>query len=129
MPPQFGKGSRAASLYSREHKVEKKQDNSRGPGPGEYPIPGSIGQGHKFTLKGRQFPPGEGGKPSGPGPGTYLPNFMDATVPRSIHPRVPDPEHKESAAPYGNIGSMIGKDGPRWTIGNKEKLELGAGSP
>jgi hypothetical protein len=129
IPPPFGKGSRAAALYSRDHKPTKKRADQGGPGPGEYSVPGSIGQGYKFTLKVRQFPPGEGGKPIGPGPGAYLPNFMDAPGPRSIHPRVQEPKIHEIGAPYQNIGSTIGKDGPRWTIGNREMLELGPGSP
>jgi hypothetical protein len=125
MPPTFGKGARTASLYSRRDENQRKQPITA-PGPGEYPIAGTIGKGKKFTMKARQFPPPETGKPEGPGPAAYLPNFLDAPVPRTIHPLVPALGDTKTRAPYLDIGSTFGT-GPKITIGIKERLELGPG--
>lgn len=88
-----------------------------------------MGEGKKFTVKARRFPPGAEGSPSGPGPGKYLPTFLDAPGPRSIHGLVPNPKDKEAKPPYVGLESTFGKGGPKWTIGNREKLDLGPGIP
>jgi hypothetical protein len=77
-------------------------------------------------MKARQFPPGESGKPDGPGPGKYLPNYSDKPGMRSIHGKVSDPKDKEAKPQYVDIGSTFG-NGPKWTIGRKETLNLGPG--
>jgi hypothetical protein len=77
-------------------------------------------------VKARNFPPGEGGFPAGPGPGRYLPDFQDRPGMRSIHGRIPAPKDKEAAPGYVDIGSTFG-NGPKWTIGRKETLALGPG--
>jgi hypothetical protein len=127
LPPAFGKDAPASSFHGKIGPIKKKGDgDAAGPGPGQYPVGSDIGQGRKWTVKARNFPPGEAGFPAGPGPGRYLPNFMDRPGMRSIHGRIPDPKDKEQKAPYVDIGSTVG-DGPKWTIGRKETLALGPG--
>jgi hypothetical protein len=125
VPPAFGKEAPASSFHGKIGLIKKK-DAPSNPGPGQYPIPSEIGQGKKFTMKARQFPPGEAGKADGPGPGKYLPNFLDRPGMRSIHGNVSDPKDKEQRAPYVDIGSTFG-NGPKYTIGRKETLALGPG--
>jgi hypothetical protein len=128
LPPTFGKGAQASSLYSRRGDVQARA-KAASPGPGEYPIGTTVGQGKKFTVKARRFAPGEEGSPAGPGPGKYLPKWLDAPGPRSIHGLIHDPKDKETKPPYADIGSTFGKGAPKWTIGNREKLDIGPGIP
>jgi hypothetical protein len=128
VPPGFGKGAQASSIYSRtgDPQAGKVAD---APGPGQYVIGGTIGGGRKFTVKARRFPPGEEGCPAGPGPGRYIPKWLDGPGPRSIHGLVHDPKDNQTRPPYVDIGSTFGKGGPKWTIGNREKLDIGPGIP
>jgi hypothetical protein len=126
VPPQFGKTAQSSSLYSRRGDFQTKA-RAASPGPGQYPVATTIGQGRKFTVKARRFAPGEEGSTAGPGPGKYLPNYLDTPGPRSIHGLVHDPKDKETKPPYVDIGSTIGKGTPKWTIGNKERLDIGPG--
>jgi hypothetical protein len=125
MPPAFGKEGPGSSFHGKIG-PNKKKGAQVDPGPGEYPITGEIGRGKKWTMKARQFPPGENGKPDGPGPGKYLPNEQNRPGHRSIHGKIPEPKDKEKRPQYVNIGSTMG-DGPKWTIGRKETLALGPG--
>lgn len=126
MPPAFGKGSQASSLYSRHGDVQTKA-RAATPGPGQYPIGTTMGGGKKFTVKARRFAPGEEGRADGPGPGKYLPQYQDGPGPRTIHGLVHDPTDKETKPKYVDIGSTFGKGTPKWTIGNREKLDIGPG--
>lgn len=99
------------------------------PGPGEYSIKSDFGEGKKFTLKHRQFPPDENGKTVSPGPAAYNPKFNDAPPPRTIHPRVQDPADKEVRAGYSAPTYTFGSDAPKFTIGRKEDLDLAPGLP
>lgn len=126
MPPAFGKEARASSMFSRRD-VQKREAGAVSPGPGKYLIPGAVGEtGKKYTLKARQFPPNEGGA-SGPGPGKYNPNFMDAPTAVTIHSRLVDPKDKEPAPKYVNLPPKFGTEGPMFTIGRREELDLAAG--
>ncbi|OHT03172.1 hypothetical protein TRFO_06855 [Tritrichomonas foetus] len=127
VPPPLGKDSRHSSLYSR-HDETKRTTPLQTPGPGKYQIKSSIGDGKKFTLKARQFPPDEG-KTVSPGPAAYKVNFNDAPPPRTIHPLVKDPTDKEAKPKYNYIDNSFGKDAPKFTIGRKEDLDLEPGLP
>jgi hypothetical protein len=123
MPPPFGTGGKMSAFHGRRD--ENARQLAASPGPGEYPIKGTIGKGKKFTMKARRFPPSETGQQEGPGP-KYLPQYMDAPVPRAIHPVVPEHGEKQPRPGYVNIGSTIGT-GPKISIGRREPLELGPG--
>jgi hypothetical protein len=125
MPPPFGKGGRTSAFHIRRDENARRQA-AASPGPGEYAIAGTIGKGNKFTMKARKFPPSEKGQPEGPGP-KYLPHYMDAPVPRAIHPVIPERGEKQTGPAYVNIGSTIGM-GPKISIGRREPLDLGPGS-
>ena len=82
--------------------------------------------GRKYTLKGRNFWPEEG-KAVSPGP-AYMPEYENVLPsPRKITIREKIQEPKPKAAPgYYNLGTTVG-DGPKITIGNKEKLAVRPG--
>lgn len=125
VPPSFGKETKASSLYSRR---EPKKSQDQVPGPGQYPIQSTVGAGKKYSMKARQFPPDERGVSASPGP-AYLPNFQDQPKGITIHNRIPDPKDKEPAPKYVALPSTIGNDGPKFTIGRREELELSPGLP
>lgn len=127
MPPRFGKDSRQSSLYSRRDET-KRTTPMQTPGPGEYPIKSSLGDGKKYTLKARQFPPDEG-KSDSPGPAAYAVNFNDAPPARTIHNRLADPKDKEPKPGYAPPIYTFGNNSPKFTIGRREDLELAPGLP
>jgi hypothetical protein len=126
MPPQFGKGGQGSTLYSRRDDPRQKA-RAATPGPGQYVIGSTMGEGKKFTVKARRFPPGEQGAAASPGPAQYLPQHLDGPGPRSIHGRIPEPKDKGKNPHYRLLESTFGKGTPKWTIGNRETLDLGPG--
>lgn len=128
VPPPFGKESRKSSLYSRRDET-KRTTPMQTPGPGQYAIKSEIGNGKKFTLKVRQFPPDENGKTVSPGPAAYSPSLNDKPKSISIHPKVPDPADKEVRAGYAAPQYTFGSDAPKFTIGRKENMDLAPGIP
>lgn len=126
MPPPFGSDARKYSLASSRR--DRRRDPSKEPpGPGQYDINGGrTNDGRKYSMKGRNFFPEEG-KSSSPGP-AYLPdynNVLPSARKITIRDRVPDPKAKVGPG-YYDIGTTIGQ-GPKITIGNKEKLNVRPG--
>ncbi|OHT01621.1 hypothetical protein TRFO_07538 [Tritrichomonas foetus] len=125
MPPPFGSDGIKYSLTSRR---DRKRDPSKEPPGPKYNINecNIDNCSRKYTIKGRNFSCDEG-KAFSPGP-AYKPEY-GAVLPSprrtQILEKVKDPK-KPVGPGYYDLGSTMGQ-GPKITIGNKEKLAVRPG--
>ena len=116
IPPQIGHDAPKASLAGRTG-TDKYNTN---PGPGTYNI-GSGRSGPSYTLKGRTE---IRASHDGPGPAAYYPDYTvtkKSSRKSTMHIRPKDPQPRDSVG-YYKLPSTLG--GPRFTIGNRETLDL-----
>ena len=151
LPPKFGSDAQKSAFHGRfmediqpkekrggdadgeeegEGKKKEKSPNKYGPGPDQYQLGSTVGTGHKFTMKGRNFPP-EKAEVS-PGPGAYTPKFTAALdhvpPPITIRDRLKDPADKEPKGKYVALPPTFGKNAPKYTIGRREDIALAPGA-
>jgi hypothetical protein len=72
-PPKFGSDAQTSAFHQRIGPWGAR--DPVGPGPGKYQTRGDGLDGHKFTMKGRNFVRNEGGA-DGPGGGQYRPDWQ-----------------------------------------------------
>ena len=123
MPPPFGSDTKKFSFGNRRD-VSKRATSAQTPGPGAYQVPSSFGNGRKFTMKGRDFPPEK--LNDNPGPAQYAPDYQKLMGGRKteIGKRLPD----KKPTSMGQYYVLPDPDrGPAFTIGRRDNLEIQAG--
>jgi hypothetical protein len=121
MPPGLGQGSQKFSMLSRHD--EGRDPRLDNPGPGAYSIqPKFANDANKFTLHGRTRAAEIDA--SSPGPAAYSPDYValkgqGRASYMHIRPKDRGPEETPG---YLNLPSTL--RGPKWTIGNREPLDL-----
>jgi hypothetical protein len=97
VPPKFGSTAQSSCFHQRP--TEKPERTMPlGPGAGKYQTSSGL-DGHKYSMKARQFIHNEGGA-DGPGGGKYLPDY-DRAFPSSPKPAVREryTEHPKPPGP------------------------------
>jgi hypothetical protein len=123
MPPSFGSDTSKFSFGNRRD-ISKRATSAHTPGPGEYQIPSSIGQGKKFSIKGREKPPES--KEQNPGPAKYSPEYDKLYPGRKTE--IGKRFKEKKFQPMGKYYMLPDMDrGPAFTIGRKDNLEVQAG--
>ncbi|OHT04919.1 hypothetical protein TRFO_27477 [Tritrichomonas foetus] len=120
VPPGIGSDARKNSMHVRTQEIP--DDRIRNPGPGAYDSSPRFGHDSlKYSLRGRTAK--DYGDVS-PGPAAYTPNFRATrkTSPAaSMHIRPKEPERQQTPG-YLKLPSTF--SGPRYTIGNRETLDM-----
>ena len=123
MPPSFGSDTRKYSFGNRRD-ISKRATSALTPGPGEYQIPSYMGQGKKFSLKGREKMPES--KDQNPGPANYTPEYDKLLAGRKTE--IGRRFHEKKQQPMGKYYMLPEPDrGPAYTIGRRDNLDVQAG--